>query len=106
MFYIHDLGAPESWEVTDLDERMSKLMLSSSSSKKDSSSSSFLNASVPASAFASAPALSSSLVLVGFGMISEDSINQMDQFLREALQNPHEQLSSELPRSRYCFSRV
>ena len=104
MFYIHDLGGPESWEVADLDESMNRLMLSSSSSKKDSSSS--LDASVPASASASAPALSSSLVLVGFGMISEDSINQMDQFLREALQNPREQLSSELPRSRYCFSRV
>ncbi|RVX00750.1 hypothetical protein CK203_026403 [Vitis vinifera] len=100
MFYIHDLGAPESWEVADLDESMSRLMLSSSSSKKDSSFSSFLNTSVPASAFASALALSSSLVLVGSGMISEDSINQMDQFLREALQNPREQLSSELPRSR------
>ncbi|KAL6328778.1 hypothetical protein AAG906_003795 [Vitis piasezkii] len=62
MFYIHDLGAPKSWEVADLDKSMSRLMLSSSSSKKDSSSSSFLDASVPASAFASAPALSSSLV--------------------------------------------
>ena len=106
MFYIHDLGAPESWEVADLDESMSRLMLSSSSSKKDSSSSSFLDASVRASTFSSAPALSSLLVLVGSGMISEDSINQMDQFLREALQNPRERLSSELPRSRYCFSWV
>ncbi|RVX13245.1 hypothetical protein CK203_018034 [Vitis vinifera] len=100
MFYIHNLGAPESCEVADLDESMSRLMFSSSSSKKDSSSSSFLNASVPASTFSSAPALLSLLVLVGSGMISEDSINQMDQFLREALQNPRERLSSELPRSR------
>ncbi|RVW36963.1 hypothetical protein CK203_034823 [Vitis vinifera] len=95
-----DLGAPESWEVADLDESMSRLMLSSSSSKKDSSSSSSLDASVPASASASAPALSSSSVPVGSGMISEDSVNQVDQFLREALQNPRERLSSELPRSR------
>nr|CAN60633.1 hypothetical protein VITISV_041704 [Vitis vinifera] len=101
-----DLGAPESWEVADLDESMSRLMLSSSSSKKDSSSSSSLDASVPASASASAPALSSSSVPVGSGMISEDSVNQVDQFLREALQNPRERLSSELPRSRFCFSRV
>ena len=63
MFYIHDLGAPESWEVADLDESMSRLMLSCSSSKKDASSSSSLDASVPASASASAPALSSSSVL-------------------------------------------
>ncbi|KAL6328451.1 hypothetical protein AAG906_038326 [Vitis piasezkii] len=88
-----DLGAPESWEVADLDESMSRLMLSSSSSKKDSSSSSSLDASVPASASASAPALSSSSVPVGSGMISEDSVNQVDQFLREALQNPRERLS-------------
>ena len=99
MFYIHDLGGPESWEVADLDESMNRLMLSSSSSKKDSSSS--LDASVPASVSTSAPALPSSSVLVGSGMISKDSVNQVDQFLREALQNLRERLSSELPRSRF-----
>ena len=46
------------------------------------------------------------VVFVSSGMISEDSVNQVDQFLREALQNPRERLSSELPRSRFCFSRV
>ena len=101
MFYIQDLEAPKSWEVVDLDKSMSRLMLFSSSSKKDSSSSSSLDASVPASATTSAPALPSSSVLVGSGMIFEDSVNQVGQFLREALQNLCERLSSELPRSRF-----
>ena len=103
MFYIQDLEAPESWEVVDLDESMSRLMLFSSFSKKDSSSSSSssLDASVPASASTSTPDLPSSSVLVGSGMISKDSVNQVDQFLREALQNLRERLSSELPRSRF-----
>lgn len=98
-----DLGAPESWEVADLDESMSRLMLSSSSSKKDSSFSSSVDAVVPASA--SAPALFSSAGSVCTDVISEDSVNQVDQFLREALQNPRERLSSELPRSSFCSSR-
>ena len=100
-----DLGAPESWEVADLDESMSRLMFSSLPSKKDSSSSSSssVDAAVPASASASASVLSSSSAPVGADVISEDSVDQVDQFLREALQNPRERLSSELPRSRFFF---
>lgn len=96
-----DLGAPESWEVADLDESMSRLMLSPSSSKKDSSSSS---SSLDASVLA--PASSSTSAPVGAGTIPEDPLNQVDQFLREALQNPRERLSSELPRSRVSFSQL
>lgn len=92
-----DLGAPESWEVADLDETMSRLMLSTSS-KKDSkaltSSSELADAS--ASASNSSSSSSSSVGADKDGVVSEDLVNQVDQFLREALQNPRERLSSEL----------
>ena len=80
---VKDLGAPESWEVADLDATMSHLMLSSNKEPKpefpDATSSS-------AAASASAEKV-----------VSEDVINQVDQFLREAIQNPRERLSSKSP---------
>lgn len=93
---VEDLGAPESWEVADLDEAMSRLMLPSSSSSKNSKS---LDHSVadaaPAYHFSSAsfPSLSASASST-LDRVSEDAINQVDQFLREALHNPRERLSS------------
>ncbi|KAM2004129.1 hypothetical protein ACFX15_027615 [Malus domestica] len=78
-----DLGAPESWEVTGLDEAMKRLMLSSN---KDSKPPQTLN-DVP-------PLVSSSSD--ASDKFSEDAVNQVDQFLREALQNPRERLSSKL----------
>ncbi|KAM1263080.1 hypothetical protein ACFX13_028795 [Malus domestica] len=75
-----DLGAPESWEVTGLDEAMKRLMLSSN---KDSKAPQTLN-DVP-------PLVSSSSD--ASDKFSEDAVNQVDQFLREALQNPRERLS-------------
>lgn len=76
-----DLGAPESWEVASVDEAMSRLMLSSN---KDPKPQQDLNDA-------------SSLVSDGAGdKLSEDALNQVDQFLREALQNPRERLSSKL----------
>lgn len=97
---VEDLGAPESWEVADLDEAMSRLMLPphSSSPKKNSKS---LDHSVadasPASHFSSASFPSaSSLNSSTLDRVSEDVINQVDQFLREALHNPRERLSSKL----------
>lgn len=92
---VEDLGAPESWEVADLDEAMSRLMLPSSSSSKNSKS---LDHSVadaaPAYHFSSAsfPSLSASASST-LDRVSEDAINQVDQFLREALHNPRERLS-------------
>ncbi|GAV60243.1 SUZ domain-containing protein [Cephalotus follicularis] len=71
---VEDLGAPESWEVADLDGSMSRLMLSSSSStKKDFNPQDLSTVDAPRD--------------------SEDDVNQVDQFLREALQNPRERLS-------------
>lgn len=89
-----DLGAPESWEVADMDESMSRLMLASSS-KKDSSTRPY-DASDSSSALLSAvdpPSPSSSPALTDEKSSSEDVVGQVDQFLREALQNPRERLS-------------
>ncbi|GAB4855157.1 hypothetical protein Ancab_023784 [Ancistrocladus abbreviatus] len=111
---VEDLGAPESWEAADVEESMKRLMLSSSSSSsttiKDStvlSSASPDNApagelAADASAIGLANLESSSLRdsaekggggVGGCGVLSEEAINQVDQFLREALQNPRERLS-------------
>ncbi|MCD7455374.1 hypothetical protein HAX54_027990 [Datura stramonium] len=89
-----DLGAPpESWEVADLDASMRRLILSSSKKDADSSSSSSVNnqselLDSSASAGAGSAAVS--------GSVSEDVVNTVDQFLREALQNPRERLSGLL----------
>lgn len=94
---VEDLGAPESWEVANLDEAMSRLMLPSSSPTKNSKSldSSFDDAA-PASHFSSAsfPSLPSS-VSSTIERVPEDVVNQVDQFLLEALHNPRERLSSK-----------
>lgn len=89
---MEDLGAPDSWEVADLDEAMSRLMLPSSSSPKKNSES--LDHSVADDAPASFPSPPAS-VSSTFDSVSEDVINQVDQFLREALHNPRERLSSK-----------
>lgn len=73
---VEDLVAPESWEVADLDATMSRLLLSSKASD-----------ATPPSASAS--------VSSAENVVSEDVINQVDQFLREAIQNPRERLSSK-----------
>ncbi|KAJ8900044.1 hypothetical protein K2173_024159 [Erythroxylum novogranatense] len=81
---VEDLGAPESWEVADLDDTMSRLML-----KKDSNNHS-PPPEVPAASFSGQSMSGSS----GSGSkVSGDVLDQVDQFLREALQNPRERLS-------------
>lgn len=95
---VEDLGAPESWEVADLDEAMSRLMLPSSSPKKNSKSLDHSLADAASgshSSSASFPSLSASASST-IDRASEDVINQVDQFLREALHNPRERLSSKL----------
>uniref|UniRef100_A0A5B7AAJ7 R3H domain-containing protein 2-like n=1 Tax=Davidia involucrata TaxID=16924 RepID=A0A5B7AAJ7_DAVIN len=94
---VEDLGAPpDSWEVADLDASVSRLMLSakkdSSSNRPSSSSSTSPSELVDVSASASA-SLSSFTSASSSGGVSEDVINSVDQFLREALQNPRERLS-------------
>ncbi|KAI3985077.1 hypothetical protein MKX01_027163 [Papaver californicum] len=91
-------GAPDSWELADLDESMTRLMVSSSSKKKNStlsssSSSSGLRIDESTEAQALTSTGSSSTETNGGVVVSDDSINQVDQFLRDALQNPRERLS-------------
>ncbi|PQP94364.1 R3H domain-containing protein 2 [Prunus yedoensis var. nudiflora] len=76
---VEDLGAPESWEVAGLDEAMNRLMLSSNKDSKPQD----LNDVSPLVSSASDAS----------DKFSEDALNQVDQFLREALQNPRERLS-------------
>ncbi|KAF5959170.1 hypothetical protein HYC85_000379 [Camellia sinensis] len=93
---VEDLGAPpDSWEVADLEASVSRLMLSSSSNPpSSSSSSSSSNFASHELADASASVSSSSAVASQLiGGVSEDVISSVDQFLREALQNPRERLS-------------
>lgn len=76
-----DFGAPpESWEVADVDASMRRLMLSSTKNDAVSSDSSSSNRSEKGD-------VSPSIV------VPEDLVNSVDQFLREALQNPRERLS-------------
>ncbi|KAI8023314.1 hypothetical protein LOK49_LG03G03581 [Camellia lanceoleosa] len=94
--YMEDLGAPlDSWEMADLEPSITRLMLSfhnnNSFSSNLPSSSSLSSASHDHLVYGSA---SSSLVMVQkVRDISEDVINFVDQFLREALQNPRGRLS-------------
>ncbi|XP_043720048.1 cAMP-regulated phosphoprotein 21-like [Telopea speciosissima] len=100
-----DIGAPDSWEVADLDDSMRRLMVSSkkistASSLQRISSSEFASgddhpsvATAAGVASLSASASCSSLDSERIGGVSEDVISQVDQFLREALQNPRERLS-------------
>lgn len=101
-----DLGAPpESWEVADLDASMRRLMLSSSkmdfnnpsaSASSSSSSSSANHNGNDQSELGDACASNSAVSLANSGGVpSEDLVNSVDQFLREALQNPRERLSSK-----------
>lgn len=89
-----DLGAPESWEVADVEESVKKLML------REVASSGPDEASVSASVSSSSSSSASSIGFGGGGgekgggvCVSEEVVNQVDQFLREALQNPRERLS-------------
>jgi len=109
-------GPPESWEMADLDEAISRLVLSPPSSSKnesqDSSDPSLLGfVDDPSKADAAAatstapprPSSASSSKTTASSSVSasnqlssnptEEQINQVDQFLREALQKPRERLS-------------
>ncbi|XP_075484008.1 uncharacterized protein LOC142524126 isoform X1 [Primulina tabacum] len=76
------LAQPESWEVADVDASVRRLMISS---RKDSSST---NTS------SSQPEIAEGSGLVS-GSGKEDLIQSVDQFLREAIQNPRERLSED-----------
>ena len=78
-----DVAAPESWEVADLDESMRRLMLPSSHDAPNPSVAPDDGDDATSAASASATSDSTS-----------DPISQVDLFLREAIQNPRERLSS------------
>lgn len=81
---VDDLGAPpESWEVADLDASMTRLMLSNSSNR-DSTDTAFTS-----------PATATSATAASVASASEDLLNSVDQFLRDALQNPRERVSGQ-----------
>jgi len=77
-------GAPESWEVADLDDSMNRLNLLISSNK-DSNADGAASPHLPNSSSSS----------ISGDNVSDDAVNQVDQFLREAIQNPRERLSSK-----------
>ncbi|CAI9273165.1 unnamed protein product [Lactuca saligna] len=93
---VDDLGGvgpapPDSWEVADLDATMSRLMLSSKrDNNSDSTTTTTSSPPLPPSEFASA---SSTPIRSSSGGVLENLVNSVDQFLREALQNPRERLS-------------
>ncbi|KAI3458860.1 hypothetical protein Pfo_015523 [Paulownia fortunei] len=78
---------PESWEVADVDASMRRLMLSS---RKDSNSSGNKQDEIAEGSGSGLNMGSGLSVCLG---TSDDLINTVDQFLREAIQNPRERLS-------------
>lgn len=93
---VEDPAAPESWEVADVEESMKRLMFSSSA-KDSASSSSRTNSIAPDDLTSTSLNLAFSIGGIADNAdvsgLSDDAINQVDQFLREALQNPRERLS-------------
>lgn len=94
---MDDFVAPDSWEIADLDAAVTRLMLSSKKNPTDPSESAGDPTAATASSSSSAAASSSPETVSAdrAGGSSEDASNQVDQFLREALQNPRERLSSK-----------
>lgn len=79
-----DQGAPDSWELEDLDDSMRRLMVTSS---KVSENQCDVRSETSAGPTAVASSSTDSEDLLA------ERINQVDQFLREAIQNPRERLS-------------
>lgn len=80
---------PDSWEVADLDAEMSRFMLSS---KRESNNSS-PNLTTDSSSISEFTSVSSAPARSSSGGVLEDMVNSVDQFLRDALQNPRERVS-------------
>lgn len=84
---VDDLAAPpESWEVADLDASMARLMLKNRDSIASSKS-----LELASGADVSVSTVGSSVAPVA----SDDVVNSVDQFLREAIQNPRERVSGD-----------
>ncbi|KAL8162072.1 hypothetical protein V2J09_013561 [Rumex salicifolius] len=85
-----DLGASESWEAADVEESMKRLLLSTSAPFPPATE---LDFDAPVSETSNFASSSSSRLSGKSTSLSEEAINQVDQFLRDALQNPRERLS-------------
>jgi len=82
-----DLGAPDSWEVADLDQTMNRLSLNKETKHQQPQDQLPRSGSGPGSLGPGS---------LGPGeKVTDDVVNQVDQFLLEALQNTRERLSSE-----------
>lgn len=90
-----EIGAPDSWEMADLDERMARIMILPSKQSSSSGSSASRQDEAPLCPVVSSSPSSSIAAVSGdrSGRISEEVLNQVDQFLREALEKPRERLS-------------
>ncbi|KAI4384359.1 hypothetical protein MLD38_002526 [Melastoma candidum] len=85
------LAPPDSWEVADLDESMKRLMLSAK--KQDREADEEEDDLASAAAVSAPPHKASVGDAPAVEKIEEDMLERIDQFLREALQNPRERLS-------------
>lgn len=82
-------GPPDSWELADLDESMSRLLASSSSSRK-----------IPPPEFVDEvatppPPVSAPVPSSESPSLQAAAVGQVDQFLMEALEKPRERLASK-----------
>ncbi|KAF6172087.1 hypothetical protein GIB67_029505 [Kingdonia uniflora] len=95
--FVEEIGAPDSWEMADLDESMNRLMVSSykktNKSTTESSSSGFSLPEFADDPFDTGGSATVITTEVNGGSASDDVGNQVDQFLREALEKPRERLS-------------
>nr|CAD1838565.1 unnamed protein product [Ananas comosus var. bracteatus] len=82
-----DPSAPDSWEMADLEESVSRLLLSSGKNAPGADDASRLELA------AAAPATLSDSSVERGGAALEDAVIEVDQFLREALEKPRERIS-------------
>lgn len=83
---LEEESAPESWELVDLEENMKKLMASAASSSQIVGGEDKTGIS--------------GLSICGDALESSSGADPVDGFLREALQNPRDRLTSKSP---LCF---
>ncbi|XP_008783999.1 R3H domain-containing protein 1-like [Phoenix dactylifera] len=94
---VEDPGAPDSWELADLDDSMTRLMLSSKkgfdpSTPPPSMTVEFAEEAPPPPDSVGSSSSASGLAERRRGP-SEEELSEVDQFLREALDKPRERLS-------------
>ncbi|OAY80200.1 uncharacterized protein LOC109710971 isoform X2 [Ananas comosus] len=82
-----DPSAPDSWEMADLEESVSRLLLSSGKNAPGADDASRLELA------AAAPATLSDSSVERGGAALGDAVIEVDQFLREALEKPRERIS-------------